>query len=110
MILLKSRTAARPNSRVPPLTYPRERSPGYFAYERSSPNYTREGDLINMTDSAGVPLRNDNTGQRIAMHLLPGEDEKSAAKKLTLKVYRMANRDEMAGFHKRINYPSRGWA
>jgi len=30
MVLLKGRTAARPNSRAPPLTYPRVRPLGYL--------------------------------------------------------------------------------
>jgi hypothetical protein len=63
-----------------------------------------------MTDRDGVPLRDENNGQRIAMRLLPGENEKAAAKRLTLKVHRAANRDEMGSFHRRIDYPSRGWA
>jgi hypothetical protein len=42
--------------------------------------------------------------------LLAGDDEKAAAKKLTLQQHRAANRDEMAGFGRTIRYPSGGWA
>jgi|HubBroStandDraft_4_1064222.scaffolds.fasta_scaffold442046_2 hypothetical protein len=41
------------------------------------------------------------------MGLLPGESEKAAAKKLTLKMHRDAG-NEMAGFHRPLRYPDRG--
>jgi hypothetical protein len=44
------------------------------------------------------------------MRLLPGESEKAAAKKLTLKLHRDARGDEMAGFHRPIRYPKWGGA
>lgn len=72
--------------------------------------YFVENETLTMCDRDGVPLRDENTGRQIAMRLPPGEDEKGAAKKLTLKIHRDANRDEMAGFHRTIRYPSRGWA
>jgi hypothetical protein len=39
-----------------------------------------------------------------------GDNEKAEAKRMTLRLHRAANRDDMAGFHKRIEYPSSGWA
>lgn len=63
-----------------------------------------------LCDRDGVPLRDENTGARIAMRLLPDENEKAAAKKLTLKIHCAANRDEMACFGRTIRYPDRGWA
>jgi hypothetical protein len=66
--------------------------------------YTRDGELITMCDRDGVPLRDENTGRRIAMRLLPGDDEKTLARKMTLRRYREANRDQMAGFHRTIRY------
>jgi hypothetical protein len=63
-----------------------------------------------MTDRDGVPLRDENNGARITQRLAPGESDKAVAKRLTLRVYRAANGDPMSGFHKRIEYPSRGWA
>jgi hypothetical protein len=69
-----------------------------------------ENNWVTLCDESGTPLRDDNTGQRVTMRLLPGEDEKAAAKKLTLQQYRAANRDEMAGFSRTIRYPDRGWA
>ena len=62
-------------------------------------NYIQEGDVITMVNADGEPLRDENTGGRIEMRLLPSEDERAAAKKLTLRQYREANRDEMAGFY-----------
>jgi hypothetical protein len=67
-----------------------------------------EDGLLTMTDGQGGPLRDENTGHKIEMHLLPGENEKAAAKKLTLKIYRDAPDNEMAGFHRPIRYP-RSW-
>lgn len=72
--------------------------------------YFVENGVLTMSDRDGVPLRDENNGRQIATRLLPGDDEKAAAKKLTLQQYRAANRDEMAGFGRAIRYPSRGWA
>jgi hypothetical protein len=63
-----------------------------------------------MCDRDGVPLRDENNGERIAMRLLPAESEKAVAKRMTLRLHRAANRDEMAGFGRRLRYPQRGWA
>jgi hypothetical protein len=41
---------------------------------------------------------------------LPGESEKAVAKRLTLKMWRTENRDEMAGFHRPIRYCKSGLA
>jgi hypothetical protein len=72
--------------------------------------YTVANGILTMCTPDGVPLRDDNTGRQVALRLLAGDDEKGLAKKLTLQQYRAANRDQIAGFHKRIDYPSRGWA
>jgi hypothetical protein len=72
--------------------------------------YFVEHGTLTMCDRDGVPSRDENNGRQIAMRLPPGEDEKVAAKKLTLQQYCTANRDEMAGFGRSIRYPSRGWA
>jgi hypothetical protein len=66
--------------------------------------YFVENGVLTMTDRDGVPLHDENNGRQIAMRLLPGEDEKVAAKKLTLQQYRAANRDEMAGFSRPLRY------
>ena len=66
--------------------------------------------ILTMTDIDGRPLRDDNTGRRREMKLLPGYDVAGLAKKLTLQQYREANRDVMAGFGRTIRYPDRGWA
>jgi hypothetical protein len=67
-----------------------------------------ENGTITMTKAAGVPLRDDNTGRRITHTFAPGENEKDAAKRLTLRQCRAAHRDEMAGFHRPLynrHYP-----
>lgn len=73
--------------------------------------YTRDGDTLTMTNAEGEPLRDDDTGARTTHLLLPGENEKVIAKRLTLKRYRAERGDEMASFHSRpLRYPDRGWA
>jgi hypothetical protein len=72
--------------------------------------YFVENGTLTLTDRDGIPLRDENNGQRITVRLLPGESEKTVAKRMTLRQHRAANRDEMAGFHRSIRYPSRGWA
>jgi hypothetical protein len=63
-----------------------------------------------MTGSHGASLRDANTGQRIEMRLLPGESEKAAAKRFTLRFRRATHVDEMAGFHRPIRYGKSGLA
>jgi hypothetical protein len=70
--------------------------------------YFYEGGWVTLCDEGGVPLRDDNTGQRITMRLMPGDDERAVAKKLTLRRYRAANREELAGFHRPIRYRDLG--
>jgi hypothetical protein len=71
--------------------------------------YTLDGDLLTMTDRDGVPLRDENSGARITQRLAQGESDKAVAKRLTLKIHRAANGDEMAGFNRPIRYPKAGW-
>jgi hypothetical protein len=52
----------------------------------------------------------ESTGERITHPLASGESEKAVAKRLTLKLLRSERGDEMAGFHKTINYPKWGGA
>jgi hypothetical protein len=66
--------------------------------------------ILTMTDCDGKSLRDENTGRRIELRVLPGDDEKALAKRLTLKAYRTEHRDEMAGFHRPIRYPKTGLA
>jgi hypothetical protein len=72
--------------------------------------YFREGDWITLCDEGGTPLRSEDTGARYTHRLEPSDNELTIAKRLTLRHYRAANRDDVAGFSRRINYPSRGWA
>jgi hypothetical protein len=70
--------------------------------------YKRDGDVLTMTDRDGIPLRDDNTGERVTVRLSPGEDEKMVARKLTMKRYRAARGDDLGDFNRRIDYgPSR---
>jgi hypothetical protein len=67
-----------------------------------------ENNWVTLCDEGGTPLRDENTGQRITMRLMPGDDEKAVAKKLTLQQHRAANRNEMAGFGRAIRYGHSG--
>jgi hypothetical protein len=66
--------------------------------------YTVANGILTMCDIDGRPLRDDNTGRRREIKLLPGDDEKGVARKLTLQQYRASNREEVAGFHRPIRY------
>jgi hypothetical protein len=72
--------------------------------------YTRDGDTLTMTDRDGVPLRDDNNGERITVRLLPTDNEKTVAKRTTLRLHRAERGDDVANFSRVIRYPSRGWA
>jgi hypothetical protein len=67
-------------------------------------HYTVENGMLTIVTREGEPLRDDNNGERITVRLFPGDDEKVVAKKLTLRRYREAHRDELAGFHRPIRY------
>jgi hypothetical protein len=72
--------------------------------------YTVADGILTMCDPDGRPLRDDNTGRRRETKLLPGDDEMQEAKRMTLRFWRENNKDDMAGFHRPIRYPDRGWA
>jgi hypothetical protein len=69
--------------------------------------YTVTGQLLTMTDREGRPLRDDNTGRRHEMKLLPGDIPQQEAKRMTLRI-QQANRNEMAGFGRTIRYRDLG--
>jgi hypothetical protein len=72
--------------------------------------YTRDGDVITMTDRDGVPLRDDNTGERVTVRLLPSDNEKTIARRTTLRRYRAERGDETSSaFNRPIRYPTAGW-
>jgi hypothetical protein len=60
--------------------------------------YTRDGDTLTMTDRDGVPLRDDNNGERITVRLLPTDNEKTVAKRTTLRLHRAERGDDVANF------------
>ena len=66
--------------------------------------------ILTMCDPDGRPLRDDNTGRRREIKLLPGDIPAQEAKRMTLRFWRENNKDEMAGFGRTIRYPDRGWA
>jgi hypothetical protein len=68
-------------------------------------HYVVENDLITMTDSDGAPLRDANTGERISHRMATNENEKTVAKRLTLKLFRSERGDDMAGFSRPLRYP-----
>jgi hypothetical protein len=73
--------------------------------------YTRDGDTLTMTDRDGVPLRDDNNGERITHRLGAGENHVTIAKRTTLRLHRAERGDETSSaFNRRIDYPSRGLA
>jgi hypothetical protein len=73
-------------------------------------HYFIEHGILTMCDRDGVPLRDENTGRQVALRLLAGDDEKGFAKKLTLQQHRAANREDVAGWGRRINYGRNGYA
>ena len=60
--------------------------------------------ILTMCDMDGVPLRDDNTGRRREMKLLPGDVPAQEARRMTLRFWRENNKDQMAGFHRPIRY------
>ncbi len=72
--------------------------------------YFVENGTLNIYGSRRRTVARRNNGQRITVRLFPGESEKTVAKRMTLRQHRAANRNEMAGFHRSIRYPERGWA
>jgi hypothetical protein len=73
--------------------------------------YTRDGDTLTMTDRDGIPLRDDNTGERITVRLLPSDNEKTVARRATLRRYRAERGDETSSaFNRRISYGHSGLA
>jgi hypothetical protein len=72
--------------------------------------YFVEGDWLTLCDEAGTPLRSEDTGAWYTVRLEPGDNELTLAKRLTLRHHRAANRDEIAGWGRRINYGRSGLA
>jgi hypothetical protein len=73
--------------------------------------YTLDGDTLTMTDRDGIPLRDDNNGERITVRLLPTDNEKTVAKRTTLRLHRAERGDETSSaFNRRIDYGRSGLA
>ena len=72
--------------------------------------YFVEGDWLTLCDEGGPPLRSEDTGARYTVRLEPGDVEITMAKRLVLRQHRAANRDEIAGFGRRISYGRSGLA
>jgi hypothetical protein len=82
-----------------------------YAFGASNPERRitiRPTDLLTMTDSDGVPLRNANTGDRNTARLLAGEDARRVASRLTLAHWRQQR--GVPGFDRPIRYSERGWS
>jgi hypothetical protein len=73
-------------------------------------NYVLENDTVVLTDEHGEPLRDEDSGARFMHRLERGDNEQTIAKRLTLRHHRAANRDEIAGWRRRINYGRSGLA
>jgi hypothetical protein len=67
--------------------------------------YTVTNGILRMTDRDGKPLRDENTGRQYAMKLLPGDDPKFEARRLTLSIHRTERSGEVAGFNRPLRYP-----
>jgi hypothetical protein len=78
--------------------------------EVTESNYFVEGGWLTLCTEDGAPLRDDNTGGRFTVRLEPGDHEQTTAKRLTLRRYRAANREDVAGFNRRISYGRSGLA
>ena len=78
--------------------------------EVTESHYFVENNWVTLCNADGVPLRSEDTGARFTVRLEPGDVEITAAKRLTLRHHRAANRDEIAGFNRRINYGRNGYA
>ena len=61
--------------------------------------FVRDGDTITMTSADGVPVCDGDTGGRVTHRLAPGEHEKDVAKRLTLRMHRATQRDDI-GFNR----------
>jgi hypothetical protein len=72
--------------------------------------YFIEGDWLTLCDEGGTALRSEDTGARFTVRLAPGDNEQTMAKRLTLRHHRAANRDEVAGWNRRISYGRNGYA
>ena len=68
-----------------------------------------ENDWLTLCDEGGTPLRDDN-GARFTVRLERGDSEITLAKRLTLRHHRSVNRDELAGWNRRIVYGRNGYA
>jgi hypothetical protein len=71
--------------------------------------YKLKDGVLTMCDGDGVPVRHGSNGELITHRLARGEDAKAVAKRLTLRIFTMANGDAMGGFHRPIHYPKLGW-
>ncbi len=70
--------------------------------------YVMDGSLLTMTDGEGTPVRG-RSGERITQKIQAGEDPSVIAKRLTMRIYRMARGDGMAWFNRPLNYPTSGF-
>lgn len=68
--------------------------------------YVVEDGILTMCSAEGDLLRNANTGDLMTHRLAPGENPVVIAKRLTLKIYRTNNGDDVVGFGRNIDYPT----
>jgi hypothetical protein len=89
-----------------PVSNPSEREPtgrvtiGY---------YVLQDGLLTMTDSKGVPARSHG-GDKYEQKIGEGDNVTLIAQRLTMKIYRARNGNDMAGFNRPLNYPPLGLA
>jgi hypothetical protein len=78
--------------------------------EVTNGHYFVENNWVTLCSADGVPLRSEDTGARYTVRLEPGDSELTLAKRLTLRHYRAANREDVAGFGRVIRYGRSGLA
>ncbi|WP_339033604.1 hypothetical protein WHZ78_17565 [Bradyrhizobium symbiodeficiens] len=66
--------------------------------------YVVEDGLLTMTDGEGRPVRPGRTGQLICHRLKAGEDERTIARRLTLRIYDIVQGQDRGSFNRKIEY------
>ena len=69
--------------------------------------FVKDG-LLTMTDSKGTPVRSSG-GNKYEQKIGEDDNVPLIAERLTMKIYRSRNGNEMAGFNGPLVYPTRGF-
>jgi hypothetical protein len=69
--------------------------------------YVLRNGLLTMTDSKGAPVRSHG-GDKYEQKTGEGDNVPLIAQRLTMKIYRARNGNDMAGFNRPLSYPAAG--